>query len=157
MIRLVIRRISILALTGVLAVALGAVSAYAWLAEDDEAQQPAVDAAAADQVDQVEAGRQLFQTKGCAACHDIWAGDMTSGFSTGPDLSLLSEEAGTRVKGMTAAEYVRVSIAAPDAYLLPGYGYYSPDGFFAMPTLPLTPSEIDVLTEFLLAQKPDAD
>lgn len=148
-------RISVLVLTGVLAVALGAASAYAWLAEDEDARQPAADVAA---VDQVEAGRQLFQTKGCAACHDIWAAAMTSGYSTGPDLSRLPEEAGTRVEGMSADEYVRVSIAAPEAYVVPGYGYFGDDGFFGgMPALALTPSEIEALAEFLLAQKSDAD
>lgn len=145
---------SILALTGVLAVALGAASAYAWLADDDD--QPASADVAVN--DEIAAGRQLFQVKGCVACHDIWAADMTSGYSTGPDLSRLAEEAGTRVEGMSAAEYVRVSIAAPESYVVPGYGYFGTDGFLGgMPLLPLTPTEIDALAAFLLAQKPDAD
>lgn len=145
-------RISVLVLTGVLAVALGAASAYAWLAEDDDQPTPAEVATNA----QIASGRQLFRVKGCAACHTV-ASDGIYGSSTGPDLSQLPEEAGTRVEGMSAAEYVRISIAAPDSYLVPGYGYYGPDGFFAMPALPLTPNEIDALTAFLLAQNPDAD
>lgn len=105
-------QISALVLTDVLAVALGAASTYAWLAEDD---QPV----SMDEVsnDQTAAGRQLYQVKGCAACHTL-ASDGIYGSSIGPDLSRLPEDVGTRVEGMSAAEYVRVSIAAPEAYVV---------------------------------------
>ena len=145
-------RIITLTLTGVLAVALSAASAYAWLADDD-GHPPAAGVPANEQA---AIGAQLFQVKGCAACQSV-ASDGMYASSTGPNLSRLPEEAGTRVEGMSAEEYVRVSIAAPDSYLLPGYGFYGPDGFFAMPALPVTPAEIDALTEFLLAQEPAGD
>jgi mono/diheme cytochrome c family protein len=146
-------RIFTLALTGVLAVALGAASAHAWLAEDD-AGSPSADVVANEQV---AAGAQLFQVKGCAACHAVASDDIVGGFSTGPDLSRLPGEAGTRVERMSAEEYVRVSIAAPDAFIVPGYNFSISGSGSAMPALPLTPAEIDALTAFLLTQEPDAD
>ena len=89
------------------------------------------------------AGATLFRTKGCVGCHS--GPDVASqlrGFA--PDLRELAFIAGERVEGVTAEEYVRQSIAAPDAYRVPG------NWASAMPQLSLTADEIDALVAYLL-------
>lgn len=90
-------------------------------------------------------GRDLFLSKGCAACHDIADKDIVAGFDAGPDLSGLAENAALRAGDQPVESYVRASILAPDAYVVPGYG-----GGWGMPQLALTPEELDALVVFLL-------
>lgn len=71
-----------------------------------------------------ERGAQLFtqgqeNTPPCSTCHHIVTGQL--GFSIGPNLAKVVERAGTRVVGMTAAEYLRQSILEPRAYVVSGY------------------------------------
>lgn len=71
-----------------------------------------------------ERGTQIF-TKGqadapaCSTCHRTLSDQV--GFSVGPNLAGVAERAGTRVVGMTAAEYLRQSILEPHRYVVPGY------------------------------------
>ncbi len=122
--------------TGVVVVLLLAGTGYAW--SRDGTDEPA---AATD----VEVGRELFFSKGCAACHDIADAGINAGFEAGPDLSNLAETAVLRAGDQSAESYVRASIRSPDAYVVPGYG-----SGWGMPQLALTSSEVEALVAFLL-------
>jgi cytochrome c2 len=72
----------------------------------------------------VERGAQLFaqgqdETPPCSSCHWVIVGQ--SGFSVGPNLAEIGERAGTRVKGLTAGEYLHQSIVEPQRYIVSGY------------------------------------
>ncbi|MDY7094684.1 MAG: cytochrome c, partial [Acidobacteriota bacterium] len=65
-----------------------------------------------------ERGKALYDgTLGCMACH----GDVEQPGSNnfGPDLALLAEEAGTRIEGVSAAQYIYDSIRVPGAFIAP--------------------------------------
>jgi len=90
-------------------------------------------------------GAALFRTKGCAVCH--LAEGAEDGYGIGPDLRGLPATAGERVPGLGAEAYVRQSILDPGAFPA-----RSPeDGFDAMPSLPVSPAELDALVAHLLA------
>ena len=69
------------------------------------------------------AGEALFKrgtiksAPGCINCHSI--GPVQAG--NGPSLYGEANIAGTRVKGLSAEEYLRTSILEPDAYIVPGF------------------------------------
>ncbi len=94
--------------TGILAALLAVTTAVTWTNGSDAAVVPT----ATD-------GQSLFHTEGCVGCHAIITS--VSG-SIGPSLADLSQRAPTRVKGMTAADYIRQSIQEPEAFTVPGYG-----------------------------------
>jgi mono/diheme cytochrome c family protein len=82
-------------------------------------------------------GGNLFRAKGCATCHvDL---------KVGPSLTNLKERAATTKAGMSAAQYVRESIAAPAAFRAPAASSSA-----EMPTLPVDAAELDALTAYLL-------
>lgn len=87
-------------------------------------------------------GRIVFMTKGCTGCHS--RAGVPGNAMIGPDLTDLANRAGSRVAGLTATDYVRQSLLEPQAFLVEGY-------FEQMPTLPLSPNEIDLLIDFLLS------
>ncbi len=62
----------------------------------------------------------IFATLGCGGCHTL-AGVPGAVGTVGPDLTKLATEAGSRVEGMSAEEYVRESIVNPNAYIVEGY------------------------------------
>ncbi len=65
-------------------------------------------------------GQELFENphRGrCAACHDQNGEDIP----TGPSLAGIGAEAGKRVTGMSAVEYLEQSILEPSAFLAEGY------------------------------------
>jgi nitric oxide reductase subunit C len=80
-----------------------------------------------------------------------------------PNLGNIATEAarivrtpGYRGKARDAAGYIRESIVAPNAYLVPGPNYRTADGQSVMPkdfTQTLTPSQIDDLVAFLLTKR----
>ncbi len=76
-------------------------------------------------------GEALFAAKGCAVCH--FGPGRTDGFGIGPDLRGLAG---------AAPEYVRESILAPSASVVPGFG--------AMPDVAVSPAEADALVAYLL-------
>jgi cytochrome c oxidase subunit 2 len=86
-------------------------------------------------------GAALFIAKGCAVCH--LAEGAQDGYGIGPDLRGLPTTAGSRAPGLDAEGYVRQSIRDP--------GAYPPGMRGAMPTLPVSPSELDALVAYLLA------
>jgi cytochrome c oxidase subunit 2 len=91
------------------------------------------------------AGRQIFTSAGCNACHTLADADATG--EVGPDLDELPDVAGKREKDTSPEDYVRQSILDPDALVVKGF----PAG-----TMPknfgdqLTPEEIDTLVQYLL-------
>ncbi len=94
-----------------------------------------------------ELGREVFSglsgKAGCEICHSVEPGRVL----VGPSLAGVASIAGSRVSGLTAAEYLRASIIDPDAYVV--------EGFRAGQMLPiyeeqLTPDEIDALVDYLL-------
>lgn len=65
-----------------------------------------------------ERGKSLYDgTLGCIACHGDVARPGSNNF--GPDLALLAEEAGTRIEGTSAAQYIYDSIRDPGAFIAP--------------------------------------
>jgi mono/diheme cytochrome c family protein len=120
------------------AVVLAVLTVATWNRDGDEAS------ADAPPVD----GRQLFQAKGCAACHGDPGTDVLNdgGF---PSLHAAAVWAGERRRGLTAAAYLAESMRRPEAFISPAWKGGGPTT--AMPRLNLTDAEIDALVEYLLA------
>jgi mono/diheme cytochrome c family protein len=94
----------------------------------------------------VEAGRRLFQEVGCSSCHKV-AGEPSGGSTggqTGP---------GPELTGMGSHHppaYFLEAILNPDAVLVDGPGYVSPQGHSAMPAYPdLTVTQLEDLVAYL--------
>ncbi len=66
------------------------------------------------------AGAQAFLNRGCNGCHVIEGLPGAVGV-VGPDLTGLAGRAGDRVPGLSAEEYVRQSVEAPQDFLVEGY------------------------------------
>lgn len=70
-----------------------------------------------------ERGEELFRgairegVPPCVACHSVES-DRTR---ICPSLRHIARVAGQRIKGLSAAEYIRQSIVDPDAYIVPGF------------------------------------
>jgi mono/diheme cytochrome c family protein len=64
------------------------------------------------------AGKALFASQGCSACHTFKPAGSTA--KVGPDLDKLASDAQKANRGSLAA-YVKESIADPGAYVVPGY------------------------------------
>ena len=91
------------------------------------------------------AGREIFISAGCDACHTLDDANATA--EVGPDLNQLAAVAEDRKKGKTAEEYVEESIVDPPAFVVDGYSGDTMPGNFADQ---LTPEEIDTLVKYLL-------
>lgn len=70
----------------------------------------------------VARGQQVYRKLDCGRCHQI-AG---RGARIGPELTRIGEIAATRKPGATAEEYLRESLDAPGAYIVPGYADVMP-------------------------------
>lgn len=98
-------------------------------------------------------GLALFAGRGgCTACHTV---EGVSQGILGPDLTGIASVAGSRVADQSAEEYLRISIADPDAYTAGAADGLSQDyqAGLMMATLAginLTDEEIDILVEYLL-------
>ena len=98
-------------------------------------------------------GLALFTGRGgCTACHTV---EGVSQGILGPDLTGIASVAGSRVAEQSAEEYLRISIADPDAYTAGAADGLSQDyqAGLMMATLAginLTDEEIDILVEYLL-------
>ena len=100
----------------------------------------------------VEHGRAVFRAKGCIFCHSAPGVQALVRGGTAPDLTRLGAMAATRKPGMSAERYVRESIVAPQAFVVPGYSGVSGDpGNPAMPLVPASEAELDALVAFLLS------
>jgi cytochrome c oxidase subunit 2 len=95
--------------------------------------------------DPLAAGREIFTSAGCNACHTLDDADATA--QVGPDLNELADVAGDREPRLNAEEYVRQSIVDPPASVVKGYSGDTMPANFADQ---LTPEEIDTLVKYLL-------
>lgn len=89
-------------------------------------------------------GRQLFDAKGCSACHQGPDSGESHGF---PLLTSASVWADERRPGYTAAEYLTESIRTPAAFRSPAVT----DVSLSMPDLGLSDAEIAALVAYLLS------
>ena len=87
----------------------------------------------------------LFQAKGCASCHN---GPASISSGVGPNLANVAAVAASRQPGVSARDYVRRSITSPDSFVVAGFPGV---GMGAMPTLAVSPAEVDALVEYLLS------
>src|SRR5262249_9612985 len=92
----------------------------------------------------VEAGRRAFEDLGCATCHKV-AGEKfadQANASLGPEL--------TGMGSHHPPAYFVESILNPDAVLVDGPGYVSPEGHSTMPSYPdLTVTQLEDLVAYL--------
>ena len=93
------------------------------------------------------AGREIFTSAGCNACHTLADADATG--EVGPNLDELPAVAGEREKGTGAEDYVHQSIVDPPAFVVKGYSGDTMPGNFGDQ---LTPEEIDTLVQYLLGE-----
>lgn len=89
--------------------------------------------------DLVQQGRNLFDAKGCASCHVE--------LQVGPSLVNLNDRAAKTKQGLSAEQYVRESVLAPNAFKADGTSGGLSSG---MPTLPVSTAELDALVAYLL-------
>lgn len=92
------------------------------------------------------AGKTLFNSQGCAGCHDVSAGIVI----TGPSLKGIATRAGTRKPGMTAQDYLHESIVNPNAYVVKGFTAGIMVQNFGQI---LSPTQIDNLVAYLMTLK----
>jgi cytochrome c oxidase subunit 2 len=85
------------------------------------------------------AGKALFTSKGCGACHTFKPAG--SHGTIGPDLDKLKESAAKA--GQELHAFIATSIADPNAYIAPGY---KPN---VMPKFPLDQKQIADLVAYL--------
>jgi mono/diheme cytochrome c family protein len=65
----------------------------------------------------------------CMACHSLTAGEI----KVGPSLAGVATRAPNREPGKTAEQYIRESIQAPNAFIVPDDPRFAPNGKSAMP------------------------
>jgi cytochrome c len=83
----------------------------------------------------------------CSTCHNV---DPGSGTLVGPSLSGVATRAETRVAGLSAAQYLRTSIVAPNSYVVEGF---VPGLMTQTFEAALTPEQIEDLVAYLLTLK----
>jgi nitric oxide reductase subunit C len=106
-------------------------------------------------------GKELFGKLPCASCHDVtrpWPGGDVC-----PNLGNIATEAARivrlpqyRGKAKDAAGYIRESIIDPNAYIVPGPNYRTPDGQSVMPkdfAQTLNAKDLNDVVAFLLTRK----
>ncbi len=81
---------------------------------------------------------------GCITCHSLEPDVVI----VGPSQAGLATRAETRVEGMTAEEYIRQSIATPDAYVVEGF---APGVMYQHYATDLTAEQIDDIVAYTLS------
>ena len=104
-------------------------------------------------------GRQIFitgQGQGsatpCYTCHMIEGVPEAVGL-LGPDLTHIGTEAATRQPGVSAEEYLALSIREPESFVAEGVERAIPGLMLTAITAGLTDEDVDALVAFLLEQK----
>ena len=121
---------------------------------------PATDAAPAVAAGAlVDIGQQIFLTgqgegtaTGCYTCHTIAGLEGATGL-LGPDLSNIGADAANRQPGVSAEEYLRLSITDPEGFVAEGVERAVPGLMLTALTSGLTDGDVDALVAFLLEQK----
>jgi nitric oxide reductase subunit C len=111
--------------------------------------------------DDAKRGEAIYARLPCASCHDItkpWPGGDVC-----PNLGNIASEAlrivrsrEYRGKARDAAGYIRESIVAPNAYIVPGEQYRTEGGKSVMPedvAKTLTARELDDLVAYLMTRR----
>lgn len=81
---------------------------------------PEIEAPAADPVRGAEIFRKgVNESPPCISCHQVT--NTSFGFSLGPSLIGVRNRAATRLKGISAEDYLADSILHPAHYIVPGY------------------------------------
>lgn len=124
-----------------LTLTLAVVTGVAWT-RTSEAGDPTAIASGGQPAMQAD---DLFQAKGCASCHN---GPASISRGIGPNLANVAAVAASRQPGLSARDYVRRSITSPDSFVVPGF---PGTGMGAMPTLAVSPAEVDALVQYLLS------
>jgi nitric oxide reductase subunit C len=97
----------------------------------------------------VSAGKTVFEqtaAPACNTCHSLEAGvDLV-----GPSLANIGAEAGSRVSGQSAEEYLRESVVSPNAHIVEGFGSnLMPQNYGTQ----LSEQQIDDLVAYMLSLK----
>lgn len=92
-------------------------------------------------------GEQIFTAAGCNACHTL--AQAGSQADAGPSLDDLAKVAGQRKGGLSPEEYVRESIADPDAFVVSGFQKGVMPGDYGDR---LSKEQIDTLAAYLLGK-----
>lgn len=90
---------------------------------------------------QIAEGERLY-SRHCASCHATEPETVI----VGPSLAGIADSGATRVDGLTAEEYIELSIVQPGAYLVEGYDDVMPANLGKR----LTGEELDALVAYLL-------
>ena len=117
----------------------------AWVKERQEGGEAPDGGTGGSGDETAEAGRELFVSQGCNACHTL--GDANATSQVGPELDQIASVAEDRKKGTSAEDYIRESIVDPPAFVVDGYTGNTMPGDFKDR---MTPEEIDTLVEYLL-------
>ena len=114
----------------------------AWLKEQESGEAAP---AGEEGGDAAAAGREIFTSTGCNACHTL--ADAEASSQVGPALDELASVAGDRKKGTSPEDYVREAIVDPAAFAVEGFSGDTMPGNYADQ---LSPEEIDTLVQYLL-------
>ncbi len=106
--------------------------------------------------DPVQLGKQILSsgTYPCPTCHTLsslgWTGNI------GPHLDGIGSRAGSRIAGMSAADYIHDSVRNPTHFIVPGFSPLMPQFSDQSPPpsgeLYMPDSDLDAITAFLLTQ-----
>lgn len=90
---------------------------------------------------QAQRGKQLYQRE-CAQCHALAPDTVV----VGPSFAGVATRADTRMDGVSARQYIELSILNPEAYVVEGFPDSMPKTFGK----DLTSDELDALVTYLL-------
>lgn len=93
---------------------------------------------------ELQAGRKVFEARGCIGCHTIQG----VGGQTGPELTHIGTDAATMEPGKSAEQYMRESVLTPQAFIVPGFPPVMPS-FQGV----ISDQELDDLVRYLLSLK----
>lgn len=89
------------------------------------------------------AERVIAPNPGCITCHSL----EDDARLTGPSMAGIATRAGSRVTGLSAAEYLRTSILEPDAFVVDGFDDdLMPENWAEV----LSEEDLDALVSYLL-------